>query len=267
MAANSPTPYQDVNIVISSLVQGIQQIFQENLIGIYLFGSLSYGDFNPKTSDIDLVSILQQAANREELELIKKLHQEVAKNNPQWTKRVEASYTPITLFSSILPPQEPRPYYGEDTFYEEAPYGNEWIINNYLLYRDGIALVGPEFTSLVPPIDIEDVQKANIKDLLVEWEPKLSEPEWLNNSHYQAYLVLNLCRILHTILVGEPRSKKVSAIWVKKQFPQWQELIEAAEKWEYGAKMNQNSQVIGFLKFTLETVKESPIYASSSQSQ
>jgi Aminoglycoside adenylyltransferase, C-terminal domain len=94
--------------------------------------------------------------------------------------------------------------------YAEAPAVNEWIINHYLLSRHGIALEGPDVNELIPPIDIQNVRQASARDLFQEWVPKIYDSAWLSNSHYQSYLVLNLCRILHTVIQGEPRSKKVA---------------------------------------------------------
>ena len=89
-----------------------------------------------------------------------------------------------------------------------------------------------------------------------EWEPKINDPEWLANSHYQSYLVLNLCRILHTVVGGEPGSKKVAAEWTNAMYPQWKGLIEEAERWEYGKEMKRNDDVISFIKSAIVKVKE-----------
>ena len=75
--------------------------------------------------------------------MIKKLHKDTGKCFQKWRDRLECSYTPIEMLKNILPPTEPRPYFGGGFFYAEAPYGNEWIINNYLLYEHGIAVIGP----------------------------------------------------------------------------------------------------------------------------
>ena len=99
------------------------------------------------------------------------------------------------MLTNILPPEQPRPYYGEGKFYREAFYGNEWLINNYLLQKFGVTIIGPEFTTLTKPINIKEIQKACLRDLLEEWKPKLKQTSWLNNPHYQSYLTLNLCRI------------------------------------------------------------------------
>ncbi|HRD70447.1 MAG TPA: DUF4111 domain-containing protein, partial [Legionella sp.] len=232
------TPYPDINKVIEELFLAIQKILGPNLEGLYLFGSLVYGDFKEGSSDIDLVAIIKQPLNENELDQVRKLHQVFGERNPKWHERIECSYTPIHMLAHTLPPKEPRPYYGAGIFYLNADYGNEWIINNYLLSSHSIALIGPSFSSLVKPIDISEVQKACIRDLFREWAPKLNDLSWLENSHYQSYLILNLCRILYTVSCSRTGSKIVSAAWVKEKHPQWEDLIEEAEQWEYGREMS-----------------------------
>lgn len=249
------THYEDINLLLSKLSHGVTTILGNNLVGVYLFGSLSYGDFDMKRSDIDLLIIVNKSLSAQELQSIKELHEKIYKEFPVWKERMEASYTPLSFFSNIEPPISPRPYFGEGKYYL-AEYGNEWIINNYLLYHHGIAINGPEFKTLIDPIDITLVQKASVRDLFKEWEPKLRETEWLDNSHYQSYLVLNLCRILNTALFASILSKKKSALAIKNAFPEWSELIQIAERWEYGQDMLQKDKTLAFLKFTIEKVNE-----------
>lgn len=250
------TPIKSVNDVLNDYVARVNELLGDNIVGIYLFGSLSYNDFNPKRSDIDLSVVVKNPLSKEEGERVKNLHLELEKDHPSWKERIESSYTPLDLFNNVLPPKQPRPYYGAGTFYFEAPYGNEWLINNYLLYHKSITLQGNDFKELVNPIDIRDVQEASMNDLFKEWEPKINDKEWLNNSHYQSYLVLNLCRILNTVLQNSVDSKTVSASWVKIEYPQWQDLIEEADKWHYGVEMKRQDEVIEFIKFTIEKVNE-----------
>jgi len=257
----SITPYQDINEILSFISESIKTILGKNLIGVYLFGSLAYGDFNPDSSDIDLVTIINNPLNHHELELIKQLHEQIRTHDKKWSNRLECSYTPIEMLKNILPPKEPRPYYGEGIFYDEAPYGNEWIINNYLLYEYAFPLIGPDFKELIKPIDIIEVQKACIRDLFQEWEPKITDFNWLDNSHYQSYLVINLCRILYTVMCAAISTKKKSAQWVKNQFGlPWINLIETAENWRYGKEMSLRNETIDFIKFAISQIKQTSFY-------
>lgn len=247
------TTIDEIDSVITELALGISNIFDREVIGIYLFGSLTYGDFNLDSSDVDLVTITKNPASQAQINQLKKLHSEMETEYPKWAKRTESSYTPQNMLTSVNPPGS-RPYYSEGIFYPQADYGNEWIINLYLLFNYGRTVYGTDFKTLVQPIKIEDVQQACIRDLHKEWEPKLSEPEWLNNPHYQSYLVMNLCRIFNTVINATTLSKKQSAAWVKRQYPQWTDLIRTAENWQYGLEMYKNKETLKFLKFVIEKV-------------
>ncbi|MDO8497455.1 MAG: nucleotidyltransferase domain-containing protein, partial [bacterium] len=166
------TPYDDINQVLDILSKEVKEIFDKDLIGLYLTGSLSYGDFNMDRSDIDLLVVLKKAVSDEQLKKLKKKYERLKIIHPKWAERLECSYISIDILKDILPPLQPRPYYGEGELYL-ATYGNEWLINNYLLYKYGIALIGPDFKTLMKPIDIKEVQKACVRDLFKEWEPKI----------------------------------------------------------------------------------------------
>ena len=247
--------YPEINHLLQAFANAVEIILEENLIGLYLFGSLVYGDFLPNRSDIDLVAIVQQPLNHTELIKIKKLHEQFGEKYPEWKERLECSYTPVAMLSSILPPAEPRPYFGGGVFYAKAEYGNEWIINNYLLIKNSFAMIGPQFKTLLKPIDIADVQKACIRDLFTEWAPKVHDQQWLENPHYQSYLILNLCRIFYTVSCGDTGNKRVSATWVKNHYPEWLSLIETAEAWEYGKPMPFTQETIGFIQFVIDNIK------------
>lgn len=249
--------YKDVDETLHSLMTGMTHVLGDNLVGVYLTGSLSYGDFNPESSDIDLLVLLRKPAAQEKLEALKQMHLQMERNNKKWAKRVECSYVSLDMLQEILPPKTPRPYIGEGIFYFEAPYGNEWIINQYLLYKHGIPLLGPDFKTLVKPINIEDVRAACIRDLFEEWQPKMMDPTYLENSHYQSYLILNLCRILYTVMCHSTATKKVSASWARNEFaPQWNTLIQTAESWSYGKEMNLKEETIAFIQFVVNKVRE-----------
>ena len=252
-----PDSTKEINEVLRSLTAGMSHILGENLVGVYLTGSLSYGDFNSENSDIDLLVLIRNPVSQKKLEALKQMHLHVERDHEKWEKRIECSYISLEMLPSILPPKTPRPYIGEGIFYPEAPYGNEWTINQYLLYKHGVSLLGPDFKTLVKPISIEDVREACIRDLFEEWEPKINDPEWLNNGHYQSYVVLNLCRILYTVMCHATATKKTSASWVKREFfPQWNNLIQTAEDWHYGKEMNLKEETIEFIQFVVNKVKE-----------
>jgi len=252
---NSLTPHLDINELLLFAANVINDILRDNVIGFYLTGSLTYNDFVPGRSDIDLLVVVKNPLSKEDINQVEQFHLDVERCYPQWAERIEYSYLPHAQLKNILPPKTPRPYIGGGKFYAEAPYGNEWIINQFFLYKYGIALIGPDFKTLAAQVNINDVRKASIKDLFTEWAPKINDPEWLENSHYQSYLVLNLCRILYTIICGDAASKTISAKWVQAEYPEWAGLVKIAMDWKYDIKMDQKEKAIEFLWFTINKVK------------
>jgi hypothetical protein len=212
------TVYTQINAVLDDLVAGVLSLTGDKLIGIYLFGSLACDDFYEKSSDVDLTVVLQEALNNDAIDAIQSLHQALQFSHQPWGARLECSYTHLAMLSSMTPPPEPRPYCNNGVFYESAHYGNEWIINNYLLIHHSIALLGPDFKTLIPSISIEEVQKACVQDLFLEWIPKIGDTDWMNRSDCQVYLILNLCRILFTVSTAKTASKTLSANWVKNTY-------------------------------------------------
>ncbi|HVU13359.1 MAG TPA: nucleotidyltransferase domain-containing protein, partial [Phototrophicaceae bacterium] len=57
MSIDSLTPYADINAVLYDFQQQIAVILGEYMVGMYVYGSLALGDFDPATSDIDFVVV------------------------------------------------------------------------------------------------------------------------------------------------------------------------------------------------------------------
>jgi hypothetical protein len=165
---NDVTPYPAINSVLTEWADGLKRLLSDKIVGLYLSGSLSYGDFVPERSDIDLEAVVQSPLTEDELRSVEQLHRQIERHCPQWAARIECSYVPLELMRELTPPATPRPWWGFGTLYAEAPAGNEWIINHYLLSKHGIPLEGPDFNELVPQIDIHTVRQASARDLFQE---------------------------------------------------------------------------------------------------
>ncbi|NNM59960.1 MAG: DUF4111 domain-containing protein [Legionellales bacterium] len=245
------TPYDDINRICLMLSEKLKNILGNTLIGIYLTGSLSYGDFNTGSSDIDFLIVLHTLPSEEQRKKIQDMHKKIAEQHPIWAKRIEASYITKDMLQSNESPKTPRPYVNEGKFWDAAPYGSEWLLNLYVLQDCGIALVGQEPKMLIGrPIDIHEVRLASKNDFYQEWKPLLTEPSALNDSHSQAYVILTLCRILHRAKNDNVVSKKEAAAWVNEAYnQQWSSLIKKAENWYYEQELNEIDEIFRFIRF------------------
>ena len=260
---------QDVNDLLAFFAESLKAFLGDQLFGLYLTGSLTYGDFDRGSSDIDFLAVLNQVLSGENLNLVKRVHTHIASSYPIWAKRMEGSYVIREMLGSLHPPGTPRPYINEGRFWDPDPvYGNEWLINLYALYQCGVSLVGPDPKTFIGPIDISDVREASKRDLLEEWQPKLRDQSFFANSHYQAYAILTMCRILHRAGNSGVASKHMAAAWVKHVYgKRWSDLIERAEGWQHGREMNAKEETADFIKFTLDQIGAGTSQQSNDQNQ
>lgn len=254
------TDYPDVNQVLELLSEGLQKILGDQLVGLYLTGSLTYGDFNHDSSDIDFLAVHSNDLSEAKLSEIKDLHKIIAEKVPHWAKSLEGSYIPIVMLDSIETPLQERPYVnGGKVSY--CQYGNEWVINLYALQECGLVIYGSPLSGLIPKVTIDQVREASKKDLLKDWVPKITDPDAFNHplydsEHIKNYAVLTMCRILHRANNDNIASKKIASKWVKKQYPQWEDLIDRAEAWKHGKQMGTTEEVQSFMRFTQNEVPE-----------
>ncbi len=89
------TPYTDINKLLESLLSNMRAILREKLVGLYLYGSLTAGDFDPETSDIDLLAATSSDVSDTEFEALRAMHQNFARDNPEWEDRVEVAYLSV----------------------------------------------------------------------------------------------------------------------------------------------------------------------------
>jgi hypothetical protein len=253
------TAYQDVNNVLALLAESLTEILADQLVGLYLTGSLTYGDFDRGSSDIDFLAVITHALSVKQLKQIESMHSRIGKKFPLWRKRIEGSYVTKDMLASTNPPKQSRPYLNAGKMWNFV-YGNEWILNLHVLYDCGIVLVGPNPKDLIKPINMDDVREASKRNLIHEWQPKLKDPLALKSAdydtnHLRAYAVLTMCRILYLAKNERFASKRAASAWVKKTYGKpWSDLVKKAEDWQHGKKMNAEAQVKDFIKFTIKEV-------------
>ena len=115
------TAQQEIDELIDSFVEHSKDILKENLVGVYLHGSLAMGCFNPQRSDIDLIIVVNEPLT----DSVKKEYMEmVVEHNAHSTKKgIEMS---IVLRKVCKPFVYPTPYElhfsaGHLDWYKENP--------------------------------------------------------------------------------------------------------------------------------------------------
>ncbi len=75
---SEPTPYEEVNAVLDLLLSNVRSILGSRFIGLYLYGSLASGHFDPETSDIDFLAVTEGELPDEMLPVLEAMHARLA---------------------------------------------------------------------------------------------------------------------------------------------------------------------------------------------
>ena len=251
-----PTPYSDVNTVLHVLLKNVQTVLGNHFVGMYVYGSLSSGDFDPRRSDIDFLVVTADRLPDEMIAALKAMHARITARGLKWAKKLEGSYISQHILRRYEPPDAPRPYVNEGSFYL-ARYGNEWTLERHIIREQGIVVKGPAPQTLIDPTTPNDLRRAVVGILHEWWSPMLHDPARLHSSEYRAYAILTMCRMLHTLQYGTVVSKPVAARWAQKTLgKQWEALIKKALAWQHHAKFNNMNETLDFIRYTLERSRQ-----------
>lgn len=223
------TPYPDVNAVLDRLVPRMREALGDNLLGVYVFGSLVTGDFDPRLSDIDLAAILNRPLTNADLARLEQMHDAMVQTFPAWDGRIEVGYLnrsdvnpfdPGATIAKIAP--------GEPLQARVAEHG--WLFNLHVVREQGITLIGPDPRTLIGPIGRDELA-AGLRRRMAEWRDYVDGELPPMDAGSQAYVVLTMCRALQTFTTGEWTSKRHAAEWAARAEPAWAPLIAQALAW------------------------------------
>jgi hypothetical protein len=251
---NNPTPYSEVNAVLHSLLANVQAILGDQFVALYLYGSLSSGDFDPATSDIDFCVVTQGEVPAALIPALEAMHMNYATSEDYWAHKLEGAYIPQAALRRYTPGEPPRPTINEGKFYL-AGQGSDWIIQRHIMRESGVVLAGPEPRDLIDPVSPEEI-RASVAGVLREWwEPLIQKPDWIDNPLYQSYAVLTMARALYTFEMGTVASKPKSAQWAQQTFPHYADLIARAAAWKPGMPFDRLDETLDLIRYTVERSK------------
>src|SRR5579863_8158095 len=224
------TPYTDINRLLALLLTRMQAVLGQKLVGLYIFGSLVAGDFDPGSSDIDLIAATSTYLDEDEIERLKVMHDDIAHQEKVWDDRIEVGYIPLDELRRYNPRfQQPLISPGEP--FHLTTVEASWIINRYIMREKGIAVYGPPPKTLVDPISREERIQA-VRGRIQDWKEYVESPEFSAERKSQAYAIQTMCRILYSLRYGEFASKKEAALWAEKNLPpEWSWLIRSSLAW------------------------------------
>ena len=227
-----PTPFADVNHLLQVLFERQQTILGGHIIGMYLDGSLTSGDFD-QDSDIDFVLVTDGEITPDLFSTLQAMHDQIATLDSIWAIQLEGSYLPAYAIQRYDPAHTlyPNIERGHGERLKLVEHNQTWDIHRYILRERGIPLVGPPAHTLIDPVTPGQLRQA-MRLILSKWAAHiLNQPAHISGRGYQSYTVLSLCRILYTLEHGAIASKSSAAAWAQETLEErWRPLIERA--WE-----------------------------------
>jgi len=234
----------EVQPVCHDFLAGLQGILGAKLYALYIFGALSFPE-SGSTGDIDFHVILAQALTDQERTEIISLQAGLAHTFPPLGAELDGYYLLLADARCASPPE---------TQLHPGIFDNSYALHRAHL-RAGrcIVLHGPSPCDIYPEPTWSEVEDA-LQDELDYVHEKLDV--------YQAYCILNLCRLMYSFTTHDVvTSKATAAQWACDRYPQWRELIEAA-RMSYAQQTTSQDralmreQVVNFFHFAYERIHD-----------
>jgi hypothetical protein len=224
------TLHPEVNELLDALADGVRGILGDQLVGMYLFGSSTTGDFD-RESDVDVVVVTTGPIPDDIFLNLQAMHTGIAAINSWCATQLEVSYIPRRAIRRYDPTDalHPRLDRGENETLHMMSHGPDWVAQRHLIREHGLALLGPPPSTLIDPVSGDDLGQA-MRQLLRTWlEPMIDDPPRVRTRGYQSFIVLAVCRILYTIEERNVLAKSAAANWgVATLDGRWIPLIEGA---------------------------------------
>lgn len=236
---SAPTPYPDVNALLSELLEGVRSILGQQFVGMMLYGSLAAGDFDA-ASDVDVLVVTADEVSSEAFAALAVMHARMAQGDSPWAIQLEILYIPAAALRRHDPKHatHPRLDRGRGERLHWMQHDVDWIVQRFALLESGLVVAGPPPASLIEPVSVDDLRAA-MRPLLERRERSLRDhPDDLSFRGYQSYVVLTVCRMLYTLAHGTVVSKPTAARWALRTLDErWRKLIERAIEGRHGGEL------------------------------
>jgi hypothetical protein len=219
---------EEVQPVLALLRESVQAVLDDQLVGLYLYGSLSAGDFDPASSDVDFVAVTQGPLSDETFEQLREMHARIAASELPFATHFEGSYIPQGAWQRYDPADARHPTIGVEWPFQIGFHDANWIIERAIVRECGVVLAGPPPATLIDPVSPEQLRAATCQQIAAVWQPRMADDQydrWPRPRLYPAYAVLSICRALYTLQHGAFCSKPVAAAWASEHHPAWRPTI------------------------------------------
>lgn len=241
---------------INQIVNTFVEELNENLVGVYLHGSLAMGCFNPKKSDVDLLVIVKKELSIvTQKNIIKKLLRVTqGKRNPLEMSIILEKYLSEFVYPTPFELHFFHPKYLTDEHYicggkgfVDSDLAGHIQVTNWR----GITLYGREIKDVFYPLSSQFYIESIFNDIKDAKEDIKENP---------VYYTLNLCRVMYYLKEGIVSSKREGGEWAKEQLPdRFSKIVNQCLSVYYGANLSvdtSNEELFQFASWMLQENKK-----------
>jgi len=253
----SPRAYPAVNAALREFLASVKTILGPRLRGMYLVGSLAVCDFDPNTSDLDIIVVTDGALPDDEIAALRDSHTSFGASDSPFAERLEAVYIPQDDLRSPASASAHYPQVERDRPFFVEPLEPGWSVQRYTLRAHGVVIAGPEPRELLDPVDSNEMRRDGAIIVHTWLDQAEHDPTWLDWARprpYLAFVVATLCRLLYTLETGDVASKPAATRWAQQTLDgRWASFIERA--WAARHKDDETPQddmdtLVAFIRYT-----------------
>lgn len=225
----SRTTREDLSDLLQAMVTDFPAILSGNLVGIYLWGSLTYDAFDERCSDVDCIAVTRRDLDEREFSELDQWFKNKGEQN-RWVSRVDMRF----VIDQELLDETSRCcgfYHYTGKLIRHGSDGNPIIWMN--IAQSGITLWGKDAKLIAPRVSGQCLNRALILELnylkqdLASNAGDRSDRAFIHN----AYAVLTACRILFSADHRTLASKEQAYHWAMETVPaMWRPVIHAARE-------------------------------------
>ena len=214
--------------VLETVTSALPTQLGDALVGIYLYGSAVWGDFDDDISDIDLLVVLTHDIDTVLFARLDTWHQALEALFPDWAGRIEIAYISTQALQTFKTQRSPIAVISPGEPFNIKDAGIDWLINWYTIRHQSVVLMGPAPDCIIPDISATEFRD-NVRRKVGEWRDWVSHAR--DSRPSQAYIILTMCRALYAWNTGTQVSKHVAAEWAMQQLPTHAGIIANALVW------------------------------------
>jgi Domain of unknown function (DUF4111) len=219
----------DLSSLLQQMATDLPIILQGNLVGLYLWGSLTYDAFDETCSDVDCIGVTRRDLDNREFSTLSEWFMNKKAEN-RWVDRIDMRF----VIDGEFLDKASRCcgfYHYVGRLIRHGSDGNPIIWMN--IAQSGITLSGVDAKVIAPYISAECLNQALLLELNYLKEDLRSNIGDRSDKAFvhNAYAVLTACRILYSAYHAALASKNEAYEWAMGTVPpMWRAIIEDARE-------------------------------------